>query len=440
MSNYSAGSEVDDPPTERSKGSRSTLPEPLRLLVLSGADRGRELTVGHGRFIVGKHASCSLVLTDSRVSRRHLELRIDADGVHLSDLQSLNGSFFRGGRFSSITVQTGAVITIGGTDLTIVAGDAAEPMLPSAAESFGELRGRSLAMRGVYAMLERVAPSNALVLIEGETGTGKELCAEAIHRHSDRADGPFVISDMSAIARTLIESELFGHTRGAFTGAERDRPGAFEAAQGGTLFLDEIGELGLESQPRLLRAIEKHEISRVGETRHRTVDVRIVAATNRDLAAEVKAGRFRQDLFHRLSVVRVKLPPLRERKEDLPILAETLGARHGATLGGAALARLAEYGWPGNVRELANVIERAAAVTSPGQPIEPGDLGLRYVIPDAMIEDFYRARERVLDEWEQAFLRRMLTASGQNISRASRQSGLARTHLYRLLKKHNLVG
>src|SRR5262245_22695523 len=288
------------------------MPARLRLVVLSGPDRGKQLVLTHGTYFVGKHPRCALVLTDARVSRRHLELRIGAQGVEARDLGSRNGSFFRGARFSEILVGTGAVLTLGDTELTLLSDESPTPMLPSVAEAFHGLRGRALAMRQVFAVLERVAPSDAVVLIEGETGSGKEVCAEAIHAASARAGGPFVVCDLGAIARGLLEAELFGHARGAFTGAAHERAGAFESAHGGTLFLDEIGGLEPELQPRLLRAIERRQIARVGETQHRTVDVRVIAATNRDLGEEVKAGRFREDLFHRLSVARVRLPPLRE--------------------------------------------------------------------------------------------------------------------------------
>jgi transcriptional regulator with PAS, ATPase and Fis domain len=427
-------------PTELAEGTRTAIPSQLRLVVLSGADRGQELLLTRGTYLVGKHPDCALMLHDGHVSRRHLELRIEADGVHAFDLGSRNGSFFRGARFSEIILGTGSVISIGKTELLLMSQAATQPMLPSDVTSFGKLRGRSLAMRQVYAVLERVAPTDTVVLIEGETGTGKELCAESIHAASRRAAAPFVVCDLSTIARTLLEAELFGHARGAFTGAERERQGAFEAAHGGTLFLDEIGELELALQPRLLRAIERRQVSRIGQTRPRQVNVRIIAATNRDLAEEVHAGRFREDLFHRLSVVRVRLPPLRERKDDLAELVDVLLADRGRTVLPETLAVLGEHNWPGNVRELANVLARAVTVAADDRALAPQDLGLCVEIPtdSGGIDDFHLAKERLVAQWERDYLQRLLAASGQNLTNAARESGLGRTHLYRLLKKHKL--
>ncbi|MDB4969771.1 MAG: response regulator HsfA [Myxococcales bacterium] len=429
--------------TAGAAGRRATVPPRLRLVVLSGPDRGKELVLTHGTYFVGKHPRCALVLADARVSRRHLELRIGADGVEARDLGSRNGSYFRGARFSEIVVGTSAVITIGDSELTILSDESQTPMLPSEAESFHGLRGRSLAMRQIFALVERIAPSDALVLIEGETGTGKEVCAEAIHAGSARAAGPFVVCDLGAITRGLLEADLFGHARGAFSGAERERAGAFESAHGGTLFLDEIGELEPDVQPRLLRAIERLQVARLGETHHRTVDVRLIVATNRDLAEEVKAGRFREDLYHRLSVARVRLPPLRERKDDLPLLVETLLAGERQLLP-ETLTLLGEYDWPGNVRELANVLERARAMAQPGEPLAPAHLGLGRLTGRrsggeiAEIEDFHLGKEQLVEEWERDFLRRLLAAASDNLSHAARTSGLGRAHLYRLLKKYKM--
>jgi two-component system nitrogen regulation response regulator GlnG len=432
-------SDVDLAATEEETNKNRPLPSRLKLLVHSGTDRGQELLLTRGTYYVGKHPRCALVLHDERVSRRHLELRVDADGVHARDLGSRNGSFFRGARFNEIVVTPGAVIAIGHTELILV--DAAEAAIPaSSAEAYHGLRGRSLAMRQIFAVLEKVAPTEALILIEGETGTGKELCAEAIHAGSARAGKPFVVFDLAAAARSMLEAELFGHARGAFTGATQDRAGAFEAAHGGTLFLDEIGELDYELQPRLLRAIERRQVSRIGETHHRTVDVRVIVATNRDLSEEVKARRFREDLFHRLAVVKVRLPPLRDRKEDLPLLVQAIGGDRPVLPETVGL--LGDYDWPGNVRELGNVLARARAMAPPGEPIAPEHLGLEKAPPGASgrggIEDFHRAKERLIENWEREFLRRLLQAGGHNLSQAARTSGLGRAHLYRLLKKYKL--
>src|SRR5262249_53604828 len=303
-------------------GQKLPVPEKLRVLVLSGPDQGKQLLLERGSYFIGKAPGCDLVLTDAAVSRQHLELRVTEGGILVRDLGSTNGSFFGGARFSEVTVGAGAVVTIGGTELKLATIERSHPILPSASDRFGELLGPSLKMREVFAIAELVAQSDVGVLIEGETGTGKELCAEAIRSAGPRAKGPFVVCDLAGVSRSLIESELFGHVRGAFTGADRDREGAFELAHGGTIFIDEIGELELDMQPRLLRALESRKVKPVGAAQYRDVDVRVIAATNRDLREEVKAGRFRDDLYHRLAVVRVTIPPLRERKSDIVPLVQ----------------------------------------------------------------------------------------------------------------------
>ncbi len=296
----------------------------MQLLVLSGPDQGKRLDLEQGSYIVGKAPGCALVLHDSQVSRQHLEVLVAPEGVLVRDLGSTNGSFYGGARFTELTVGAGAVISIGASELKLSPPVRAHAILPSAADHFGQLYGRSLRMREVFAVLELVAQSDVAVLIQGETGTGKELCAEAIARahNAPRAGSPFVVCDLAGVSRSVIESELFGHVRGSFTGADRDRDGAFTQAHRGTIFIDEVGELELEQQPRLLRAIAQRKVKPVGAGHYRDVDVRVIAATNRDLREEVKAGRFREDLFHRLAVVEVRLPPLRERKEDVAFLVE----------------------------------------------------------------------------------------------------------------------
>jgi transcriptional regulator with GAF, ATPase, and Fis domain len=296
-------------------------------------------------------------------------------------------------------------------------------------------------MRELFAVLERVAPSDSLVLIEAETGTGKELCAAAIHQYSARKKGPFVVCDLAGMARSLIESDLFGHERGAFTGAVGDHTGAFESAQGGTLFLDELGELELELQPRLLRAIESHKIRRLGSSAYRNVDVRVIAATNRDLDEEVKAGTFRSDLLHRLAVVRLRIPPLRERKEDLPLLCEHLLSGSGRTLSQLTLSLLSDHDWPGNVRELRNVLERALVLDRSTEPLGPEALGL--VVggnerPIGTNPGYHEAKEQLIAQWERAFVERILSQAGGNVSQAARSSGLGRRYLHRLIRKYDL--
>jgi two-component system nitrogen regulation response regulator GlnG len=433
-------------------GQSPVLPARMRLLVLTGPDAGKTLDLERGSYLVGKAPGCALQLSDAQVSRQHLELQVTEGGVLVRDLGSTNGAFFGGARFSTVTVGAGAVVTIGATELKLVSaadGQRTHAILPSSAAEFGRLLGRSLRMREVYSLLERVGQSDIAVLIEGETGTGKELCAEAIHSTGPRAGKPFVICDLAGVSRSLIESELFGHVRGAFTGADRDREGAFAQAHGGTIFIDEVGELELEAQPRLLRALEQRKVKPVGAATYRDVDVRVIAATNRDLREEVRAGRFREDLYHRLAVIKVTLPPLRERKEDIAVLVEAFLAGRQIALPPETLALLAEYDWPGNVRELRNVVERGVSLMSPSTTtLEPSLLGLEAPggppppdatpVPWATIgsEGFREAKERLITAWERDYVTQLLKRSGGNVSQAAREGGIDRVYLHRLMKKH----
>jgi transcriptional regulator with GAF, ATPase, and Fis domain len=416
----------------------------MRLLVLSGPDQGKQIELERGSYLVGKSPGCALVLSDGAVAQHHLELQMTERGVRVRDLGSQNGSWLAGARVADVTVGAGAVVTIGDSALKLTTAERTPAFLPSAADRFGALSGRSLRMRELFAVLERIAQSDVAVLVAGETGTGKELCAEAIHQASPRSAGPFVICDLGGISRSLIESELFGHVRGAFTGAERDRDGAFAHAHGGTIFIDEVGELELDVQPRLLRAIEQRKIKPVGASSYREVDVRVIAATNRDLREEVKAGRFRDDLYHRLAVVHVTLPPLRERKEDLALLAgELLGGRD-LEVPPETLALLAEYDWPGNVRELKNVLERGVSLAGGARVLEPALLGLeRSPAPPSSVAtgaaSFREAKERLIGAWERDYVTQLLRRSGGNVSRAAREGGLDRVYLHRLMKKHGIA-
>jgi DNA-binding NtrC family response regulator len=426
----------------------AVVPDKLRVLVLSGPDQGKQLLLERGTYFVGKAPSCDLVLSDGAVSRQHLELQVTGAGILVKDLGSTNGSFFGGARFSQVTVGPGAVVTIGTSELKLATVERSHPILPSASDHFGALLGPSLAMREAFALLELVAQSDVAVLIEGETGTGKELCAEAIRSAGPRAKGPFVVCDLAGVSRTLIESELFGHVRGAFTGADRDREGAFTQAHGGTIFIDEIGELELDMQPRLLRALESRKVKPVGATQYRDVDVRVIAATNRDLREEVKAGRFRDDLYHRLAVVRITLPPLRQRKEDIPALVEHFLAGKQVQVPPETLALFTEYDWPGNVRELKNVIDRGLSLMGVARVLQPSLLGLESgpgphgptpAWPTAGHEGFREAKERLIASWERDYVTQLLRRAGGNVSKAAREGGLDRVYLHRLIKKYNIV-
>jgi transcriptional regulator of acetoin/glycerol metabolism len=318
------------------RGRSQTRPR-LRMYRLRIETRGKpeqRMEVDQPVLRVGSREENDLVLDDDAVSRIHFEILVDESGHRLRDLGSTNGTFVDGFRAADIHLKPSCTITAGVTTIHFELLDAEADLPLSEGERFGPLVGRSAAMRNLFATLERVAATDTTVLIQGESGTGKELIAEAIHGASgSRADGPFVVFDCGAIAGTLLESELFGHEKGAFTGALSDRAGCLEEADGGTLFLDEIGELPIELQPKLLRAVERRELRRVGSNRTQKFDVRIIAATNRDLSAEVNRGSFRADLYYRLAVVRLEVPPLRARPEDIPVLVEHLLS---ALLGGNA--------------------------------------------------------------------------------------------------------
>lgn len=435
----------------------TVLPVPrieIAITRMSGGACNRTLTLEGERIRIGSHPSNEVVLEDRSVSRFHCALASGPHGWALTDSSSLNGTFLGGAKVRDVDLPRGTCeIQLGESTLQLRAlGTQAHTRIP-VCDSLGELYGGSLAMRRVYALLERVSSSDATVLIEGESGTGKELVANEIVRRGPRAQGPLITVDASSISPSLIESELFGHARGAFTGADRERKGAFEAANGGTLFLDEIGEMPLDLQPKLLRAIEAREIRRVGETGSRRIDVRVVAATNRDLEREVNLGRFRGDLFFRLAVVTVQLPPLRQRLDDLPILVqailESMGTSEQFSLFTPQVFReMASHDWPGNVRELRNYVERAVilgavstirggeqaeSIGAPSDSAPPFD-----GIEDELHEPFKVAKERLLHRFERAYLTRLMESSEGNVSRAARIAKLDRMYLSRLLLRHGL--
>ncbi len=396
---------------------------------------------------VGAHAGCDLILEDPQVSRKHAEIAIVTDGIRIKDLGSTNGTWWQGSKVGEVVVPPGATVQFGGTPVRISAADA--PSLPpSDADHFGAMAGKSVAMRELFAVLEMAGPSDATVLIEGESGTGKELCARAIHDASARAQGAFVVVDCSAIAENLVDSHLFGHVKGAFTGADRERKGAFVEASGGTLFLDELGELPLAAQAKLLRVLEAQTVQPVGADRPISVDTRVVAATHRDLSRMVAAKEFRFDLFYRLAVVHVALPPLRERLEDLPHLIETFYKRRGVAPGPIAadnLEKLRRHAWPGNVRELRNVLERAWAL-SPDPAfaslrlwLDPGGAqASSSEIVDTSLP-FKDAKERWNDQFERRYVAMVFAHHGNNVTKAAEHAGLSRRHMRELLYKHGLV-
>ena len=427
---------------------RAPLPRQVRLAVVEGPDVGATLDLGPEPAVVGHAPDCALVLHDAGVSRRHLRVELQPGGVLLRDLASRNGSFFQGGRFSELLVGPGAVVQLGSSAIRVATAGVHGGLPPSRAERFGGLVGRSLRMREIFALLDRVAGTRTPILICGETGTGKDLCAEALHRAGPRAGRPYVECDVSALSPTLIESDLFGHVRGAFTGADRDRTGAFVAADGGTLFVNEVGELPADCQPRLLRAIDQGQIKPVGAGRYQRVDLRVIAATHRDLSADVKRGRFRADLYYRLNVVRIELPPLRERPEDIPLIVRAL-LPEPYVVPAETMALLVERQWPGNVRELRNALERAASLAGAARVLAPElflpDDGLaplsaptRDVIGDPA-EGFRRAKRRIVAEWERLFVATLLRRANGNVTRAAREGKMDRVYIYRLMRKHGMA-
>jgi DNA-binding NtrC family response regulator len=413
---------------------------------------GTTLALGARPVVVGAHASCDLVLADPQVSRRHAELAVVPEGIRIKDLGSTNGTWWQGTKVGEVVVPSGATVQFGATPVRISAAEAMS-LPPSEQDHFGAMAGKSVAMRELFAVLEMAAPSEATVLIEGESGTGKELAARAVHEASSRVKAPFVVVDCSAITENLFDSHLFGHVRGAFTGADRDRKGAFVEASGGTLFLDELGELPLAAQAKLLRVLEAQTVQPVGADRPVQVDTRVVAATHRDLSRMVAAKEFRFDLFYRLAVVHVALPPLRERLEDLPHLVATFYHHRGVEPGpidGDNLERMRRHAWPGNVRELRNVLERAWAMSgSPGgQAARFRDLRL-WLDPNAAAPQlsevvdtalpFKEAKERWNDHFERRYVAMVFTTNASNVTRAAEHAGLSRRHFRELLYKHGIV-
>jgi DNA-binding NtrC family response regulator len=415
------------------RGTASAQAKPLRLVVLEGPDRGREVVVAVGTATVGSQKGCDLVLSDPTVSRRHLSVELSGARLGVRDLGSRNGTRYHGARVDAAGMPYGAVVTVGKTVLGLMPVAVAAKKLSERSELAG-LLGNSAPMRRLFAEIEQVGPSEAPVFIHGETGTGKEGVAKAVHQLSARAKGPFKVFDCGAVQKELLPSALFGHVRGAFTGAVSDAAGALEAADGGVLFLDEVAELPLDVQPTFLRALEAQSFCRVGETRERRVNFRIVSATHRDFDAYVKKGLFRADLFHRLVVVTLEVPPLRDRPEDIPLLAEHFARSQKTplTFQPEAVASLCAYRWPGNVRELRNAVERAQL------------LGSDEALPENLrvghheSAGYQAARERVLRTFTRAYLEAQLKRHKGSVARAAKEAGLARTYYYKLLEEHGV--
>ncbi|MBI5535197.1 MAG: sigma 54-dependent Fis family transcriptional regulator [Deltaproteobacteria bacterium] len=436
----------------RQKDGFDDKPGSFAVHVTAGPDQGKRFPIEPSapvRVLLGSGPACEIRLTDRLVSRRHAALEHDGFGLRLTDLRSTNGTMINGVRIVEALLRGGETVCVGGTTLWVerVERDK-EPSVPNASR-FGRVLGGSLAMRRLYPLCERLATSDVPVLIEGETGTGKELLAESLHEASPRASLPFVVFDCSAISPSLIESHLFGHERGAFTGATSMRRGVFELADRGTLFIDEIGDLDLALQARLLRATERGEVCRVGGEKWIRVDVRIIAATRRDLDREVQAGRFRDDLFFRLAVARIELPPLRQRHGDIGLLARHFWQRLGVTarpIPYELFEKFDDLPWPGNVRELYNAVARRAALGELAQTPEPEpaeNLSDPDSPPDPFLQSvlaqelpFPAARQSVLNEFERRYVARVLDKHDGDAGKAAAASGIARRYFNLIRARH----
>jgi two-component system, NtrC family, response regulator HydG len=414
--------------------------------VLEGPDSGAELKLdgaGPQRALVGQSAACDFRLADREVSRRHLAFDAGDGPLRVTDLGSRNGTFVNGVRMIEAQLYGGESIRLGGTTLRVVEAKGERRAL-SRADRFGQLLGASHEMRRLYPLCQRLAETDVPVVIEGETGTGKEVLAESLHGLGPRAAAPFLVFDCTTVPANLVEAELFGHERGAFTGAVGSRKGIFEQAEGGTLLIDEIGDLDLALQPKLLRAIQRAEVKRVGGDQWMPVNVRILAATRRDLDREVQAGRFRDDLFFRLAVARVELPPLRRRHGDVALLARAFWSELGGE--GAPpydlVCRWERYDWPGNVRELRNrVVQTVALGELAAIERAPAAEGTQLAgfIQDLVGENivYARARERVLALFEQHYVTKMVERHGGNVSHAATAAGLALRYFQLIRARHS---
>jgi two-component system, NtrC family, response regulator GlrR len=434
--------------------SRAPVPGSFRrfaLVVVEGPASGATWHSTRDRCSIGAHRRNDFVVDDPTVSRFHCEIMVDANGVCVRDLKSRNGTMVDGVSVVEAFLRDDSLIRLGET---VVRFERKLEMsrLPLSEETrFGSLFGVSVSMRAVFSMLERVAQSDVTVLLEGETGTGKSQAALSIHQKSSRSKGPFMVVDCGAILGNLLESELFGHEKGSFTGATERRVGAFEAASEGTLFLDEIGELPLDLQPKLLRALEMREVRRVGSNAYRPIDTRVIAATNRDLRADVNVGRFRADLYFRLAVVTVNMPPLRQRPEDVPMLVD--GIVHSLRVPDEIaesmrapefIAQLRRATWPGNARELRNYIERCLVLRTVGPmsgDTEEDVEGLQHQEEGCSVdptEPYALQRERAIAEFERRYIKALLLLYQGKVARAALSAGIDRAHLYRLLRRHDI--
>jgi len=410
---------------------------------------GKSVTVDVDPIVVGRDEGAQIRLEDPEVSSIHCELRAVNEGVLVRDLGSTNGTFAGGVRIKEAILTQPADITVGASKIGIEP-TGKQRVDVGFADRFGDLVGSSPKMRRVFGVLEKVAKTPLSILILGETGCGKEVVAKSVHASSDRKDGPFVVVDCGSIPATLAESLLFGHEKGAFTGATESKKGALAEANGGTLFLDELGELPLDLQPKLLRVLAERQVKRVGGSKVEPIDVRVLAATRRDLGAEMNAGRFRSDLFFRIAQVRVELPPLRDRIGDLPLLVEEVCKRVGkADAANVVLdwieKRLGSYDWPGNVRELVNVAQVAATLADTPEAIDDvltlardAREGEGMAAKTEQKTAFAEAKRNAVAQFERDYFSSLARSSKGNVSEMARQSGMERHHVRAYLRKYGI--
>ena len=440
-------------------GAESLRLQKFTLTILDDEGKGEPREFGQRTVTMGASPATELTIDDATVSRQHCKIEVDGGGYRLIDLESKNGTRVGELRIREVFLTPGTVFSVGATKVRFDVEDDEVEVRFSASDRFGKMLGASKKMREIFGLLERVAPTDATVLVEGKSGTGKELVAEAIHSHSKRADKPFIVFDCSAVSKDLIESELFGHVKGAFTGAHTDRKGAFEQAQGGTLFIDELGELSSDLQPKLLRALEQREIRRIGDHRVVPIDVRVVAATNCNLREEVAEGNFREDLYYRFAVITVFLPPLKDRKDDIALLVEHFLTDAKERTGNpelnisfSTMEKLKRYDWPGNVRELKNFIDRAVLLSAGKdietkfmRPQEPASARGTTGEPDGdaimtaagidVSMPFKDAKTLLVEQFEKAYWMTLLERTDGNVSKAARIAGVHRKSVEYILKK-----
>lgn len=422
-------------------------PSSAKAFIATGPDKGRSVSIGSAPILFGSDVDADLVCVDRSVSRRHATLFRQGDVVIIEDLGSTNGTYYKDVRVGQVHLPLGQSIRFGKVFVKILPEEELVKTRPHEKDRLGGLIGSDTRMREIFTLIEEVGPSDVTVVIEGETGTGKELVAKAIHDFSKRKKSDFVVFDCSNQPRELIESALFGHVKGAFTGATNQRMGAFSRANQGTIFLDELGEFGKDLQPKLLRVLESREVQKVGSDGYDAVDVRIIAATNRNLKAEVQAERFREDLYYRLAVIKIVLPALRERLSDIPLLVEHFLAQQESpcVVDPGCFESLKNYTWPGNVRELKNLVDRASALNRGKSGIDLSaylsdrdEVASTKNLKISEFVSFKEAKGKVVADFESQYIETLLRQHKNNISMAAREAGIDRKHFKELMRKHGI--